>query len=58
MEVGYMKKAIQTERAPSAIGAYSKAVEKGDMLFISGQLPIFPKTKKISDNIVEQAKRT
>ena len=37
-------KAIQTEFAPAAIGPYSQAVEIGNLVFVSGQLPIDSKT--------------
>jgi len=33
-------KAINTNKSPSAIGPYSQATQKGNMIFISGQLPI------------------
>jgi len=33
-------KAINTNKAPSAIGPYSQAIQQGNMIFISGQLPI------------------
>ncbi len=36
------KKAIHTPNAPAAIGPYSQAVESGNMVFVSGQLPIDP----------------
>ncbi|MBE6945902.1 MAG: RidA family protein [Ruminococcaceae bacterium] len=39
-----MKQTIQTPNAPAAIGPYSQAVRAGDLLFISGQLPIDPAT--------------
>ena len=39
-----MKQTIQTPNAPTAIGPYSQAVRAGDLLFISGQLPIDPAT--------------
>jgi len=39
-----MKKVIQTHLAPAAIGPYSQAVEKGGILFASGQLGIEPAT--------------
>ena len=39
-----MKKVITTNRAPAAIGPYSQAIQKGNMLFISGQLGIDPTT--------------
>ena len=49
---------IQTESAPAAIGTYSQAVKvnQGSMTFISGQIPLVPKTMAtVSDNFVEQA---
>jgi 2-iminobutanoate/2-iminopropanoate deaminase len=39
-----MKKIINTDKAPKAIGPYSQAVEANGNLYISGQLPIDPKT--------------
>lgn len=39
-----MKKAIATKNAPDAIGPYSQAIEVGDMIFTSGQIPVDPKT--------------
>lgn len=38
------KKIIRTDNAPAPIGPYNQAVQYGDMLFISGQVPIDPKT--------------
>jgi 2-iminobutanoate/2-iminopropanoate deaminase len=38
-----MKK-IETENAPKAIGPYSQAIAAGNFLFVSGQLPLDPKT--------------
>lgn len=39
-----MKRIIHTEAAPAAIGPYSQAVRAGDLLFVSGQLPLDPAT--------------
>ncbi len=39
-----MKKIINTEKAPKAIGPYSQAVENNGILYISGQVPINPET--------------
>lgn len=39
-----MKRTIQTDAAPVAIGPYSQAVAAGGFLFVSGQLPIDPAT--------------
>jgi len=53
-----MKKAIQTDKAPAAIGPYSQSVMSGDLLFVSGQLPIDPATGKlIEGTMTEQTER-
>jgi 2-iminobutanoate/2-iminopropanoate deaminase len=41
------KRVIQTEKAPKAIGPYSQAVQAGDFLFLSGQIPLDPKTGEL-----------
>lgn len=41
------KKIIKTEQAPAPIGPYSQAVQSGNFLFISGQVPINPATNTI-----------
>ncbi len=38
------KKVIQTAMAPKAIGPYSQAIQAGGFLFLSGQIPLDPKT--------------
>ena len=38
------KSIIQTKQAPAAIGPYSQAVKVGNLLFVSGQIPIDPET--------------
>lgn len=48
-----MKRQIDTENAPKAIGPYSQAVAAGQFLFVSGQLPIDPKTGKITETTIE-----
>jgi 2-iminobutanoate/2-iminopropanoate deaminase len=53
-----MRKIINTEKAPKAIGPYSQAVEANGMLFISGQIPIDPAIGKIIDGgITEQSEQ-
>ncbi len=42
-----MKKEIKTDRAPGAIGPYSQGIEAGGLLFLSGQVPIFPQTGEV-----------
>lgn len=52
-------KAIQTELAPAAIGPYSQAVEIGNLVFVSGQLPIDPQTGVFaSEEIKEQTRQS
>jgi len=41
------KTIIHTDRAPAAVGPYSQAVKAGNLLFVSGQLPIDPATGEI-----------
>ncbi|MCF6147479.1 MAG: RidA family protein [Candidatus Kuenenia sp.] len=38
---------ISTKKAPAAIGPYSQAVKAGDLVFVSGQIPIIPETSEI-----------
>jgi 2-iminobutanoate/2-iminopropanoate deaminase len=43
------RRAISTKQAPAAIGPYSQAIECGNLLFASGQIPIDPGTGTIVD---------
>ena len=53
-----MKKIIQTDKAPKAIGPYSQGVWAGNLLFISGQIPIDPETgEMIKGDIRQQTER-
>jgi 2-iminobutanoate/2-iminopropanoate deaminase len=57
------KQKIQTQNAPAAIGPYSQAIKAGDLLFVSGQIPldaatgelirsgVADETKKVLDNL-------
>ncbi|HBE81029.1 MAG TPA: reactive intermediate/imine deaminase [Firmicutes bacterium] len=47
-----MAEIISTENAPKAIGPYSQAVKAGNLLFVSGQLPIDPATGIIVGNSI------
>ena len=50
-----MKRIIATPHAPGAIGPYSQAVEVGNTLYISGQIPLDPATGKVVEGgIAEQ----
>ena len=48
------KKIIQTNSAPKAIGTYSQAVQKNNFVFLSGQIPLNPKTMDLVEGIEEQ----
>ena len=41
------KSVISTKNAPAAIGPYSQAIKAGNLVFISGQIPIIPATGEI-----------
>lgn len=52
------KQAISTPHAPAAIGPYSQAVRAGDMVYLSGQIPLDPATMEIvAGGIDPQARR-
>ncbi|SFH46445.1 2-iminobutanoate/2-iminopropanoate deaminase [Tindallia magadiensis] len=54
-----MSKMHATSKAPAAIGPYSQAVEAGNMIFISGQLPMDPDTMQfVSNDIKGQTKQS
>ncbi len=48
------KTRINTDKAPAAIGPYSQGIVTGNLLFSSGQLPIDPKTGKLSEGSIEE----
>ena len=53
-----MKTAIHTRDAPEAIGTYSQAVRAGDTVYLSGQIPLDPKSMKLVEGDFEaQARR-
>ena len=49
------KKIILTDQAPAPIGPYSQAVSVGDLVFLSGQIPLDPKTGALVDDNIEDA---
>ena len=52
------KNVIKTDNAPKAIGPYSQAVEANGFVFVSGQIPLDPKTGNlVTGDIREQTKR-
>ena len=53
-----MRKQVQTEKAPAAIGPYSQAIVVGDLIFTSGQIPLDPETGLIvGATVTEQTHR-
>jgi reactive intermediate/imine deaminase len=53
-----MKERIATLDAPAAIGPYSQAVRAGELVFLSGQIPLDPATGKLVEgDIAAQARR-
>ncbi len=50
-----MMKEISTNNAPAAIGPYSQAIEANGMIFVSGQIPVDPKTNEIKNDVKEAA---
>ena len=51
------KKIISTTTAPPAVGPYSQAVRAGNLLFLSGQLPLYPQTGAIVGEDIETQTR-
>ncbi|MCL4439472.1 MAG: RidA family protein [Firmicutes bacterium] len=48
---------IRTEKAPAAIGPYSQAVKAGNLMFISGQIPIDPATGSVVEGDIQAQTR-
>jgi 2-iminobutanoate/2-iminopropanoate deaminase len=52
-----MKKAIQSNEAPAAIGPYSQAIYSGGMIYVSGMLGIDPADGNLKATVTEQAEQ-
>jgi 2-iminobutanoate/2-iminopropanoate deaminase len=52
-----MKEAVSSPNAPKAIGPYSQAVRAGQLLFVSGQVPLDPATGQIVAGDIETQTR-
>ena len=50
-------KPISTPDAPAAIGTYSQAIRAGDTVYLSGQIPLDPKSMQIVEGFDHQVKR-
>ncbi|MBD5370348.1 MAG: RidA family protein [Bacteroides sp.] len=53
-----MKKEINSQKAPGAIGPYSQAVMTGNLIFVSGQLPIDAATGEMPSDIKAQTRQS
>ena len=53
-----MKKEIVSAKAPGAIGPYSQAVQAGNLIFVSGQLPIDAATGNMPEDIKGQTRQS
>ena len=49
--------AISTTNAPAAIGPYSQAIKVGELVFVSGQLPIAPATGAFAEGGIKELTR-
>lgn len=47
------KSIIQTDAAPAAIGTYSQAVKTGNVVYLSGQIPLNPETMTLEDASIQ-----
>ena len=53
-----MKKVLNSEKAPGAIGPYSQAIEANGMVFVSGQLPIDAATGMMPADVKSQTRQS
>lgn len=51
------KEALHTDNAPAAIGTYSQAVRAGNLVFLSGQIPLSPATMEVVEGDFEARAR-
>jgi reactive intermediate/imine deaminase len=47
------RKVIHTDKAPQAIGTYSQAVQTGNTVYLSGQIPLVPETMEMAEGNME-----
>ena len=52
-----MKKVISTTKAPAAIGPYSQAIQVGNLVYTSGQIPIDPATGQFAEGGIKNQTR-
>ena len=52
-----MNKALHTDKAPAAIGPYSQAIQAGNTIYVSGQIPVDPATGEFAGADIETQTR-
>ena len=52
-----MKKKIQTNKAPAAIGPYSQGIETETLIFLSGQIPLNPESMELVEGDENQIRQ-
>jgi|TARA_B100000315_G_C14369452_1_gene492273 reactive intermediate/imine deaminase len=52
-----MKNKIETDDAPKVLGTYSQAIEAGNTIYLSGQIPLDPKTMKLVEGNENQIRQ-
>jgi reactive intermediate/imine deaminase len=52
-----MKNKIETESAPKALGTYSQAIDTGNTIYLSGQVPLDPNTMELVEGDEEQIRQ-
>jgi reactive intermediate/imine deaminase len=57
MEIKVSKKPVHSDNAPGAIGTYSQAIQSGNLVFMSGQIPLVPATMEIVEGDFEARAR-
>ncbi|MEX0723374.1 MAG: Rid family detoxifying hydrolase [Gracilimonas sp.] len=54
-----LKRIIQTDNAPAAVGVYSQAIQIGNMLYVSGQIGLIPENRQLAgDDLESQTRQT
>jgi 2-iminobutanoate/2-iminopropanoate deaminase len=48
------KQIVRTDKAPKAIGPYEQAIKVGEFVYVSGQIPLDPKTGKLVDGRIKE----
>jgi reactive intermediate/imine deaminase len=52
-----VKRTVETDDAPAAVGAYSQATTNGDLVFTAGQVPLTPDGERVEGGVAAQTRR-